>query len=42
MNDQVNNSTVSGDIDPLFLRRLQELGGSKLANELVGMYLTRG
>ncbi|NQT63291.1 MAG: Hpt domain-containing protein [Candidatus Marinimicrobia bacterium] len=42
MNDQVNYSTESGDIDPLFLRRLQELGGSKLANELVGMYLIRG
>ncbi|MBT6555085.1 MAG: Hpt domain-containing protein [Candidatus Marinimicrobia bacterium] len=42
MNDKVNNSTNSGDIDPLFLRRLQELGGAKLASELVGMYLTRG
>ncbi|MBT5998245.1 MAG: Hpt domain-containing protein [Candidatus Marinimicrobia bacterium] len=38
----MNNSTNSGDIDPLFLRRLQELGGAKLASELVGMYLTRG
>ncbi|MBC8376415.1 MAG: Hpt domain-containing protein [FCB group bacterium] len=42
MNDQLNNSTASDDIDPLFLRRLQELGGTKLASELVGMYLIRG
>jgi len=42
MNEQANNSKIPADIDPLFLTRLQELGGSKLAGELVGMYLTRG
>lgn len=42
MNDQLNSLEVSGDIDPLFLTRLQELGGPKLASELVGMYLIRG
>ncbi len=42
MNNQANNSTASIDIDPLFLRRLQELGGDKLATELVDMYLIRG
>ena len=42
MDEHVNNSKIPADIDPLFLTRLQELGGSKLASELVGMYLTRG
>ncbi|NQV42533.1 MAG: Hpt domain-containing protein [Candidatus Marinimicrobia bacterium] len=42
MNDHVENSNLSGDIDPLFLSRLEDLGGSKLANELVNMYLIRG
>ncbi|MCF7922842.1 MAG: Hpt domain-containing protein [Candidatus Marinimicrobia bacterium] len=32
----------SGDIDPLFLSRLVELGGTKLAMELIDMYLVRG
>lgn len=42
MNDLVYNIEPPGDIDPKFLGRLMELGGSKLASELVGMYLTRG
>jgi len=32
----------SADIDPLFLSRLVELGGTKLAGELIKMYLVRG
>lgn len=36
------NSNNSDEIDPLFLSRLVDLGGSKLANELVDMYLVRG
>jgi len=42
MNDLIYNIDPPGDIDPKFLGRLQELGGAKLASELVGMYLTRG
>jgi len=42
MNDPMMNSDNSSDIDPLFLARLVELGGPKLAHELVGMYLVRG
>ena len=42
MNDHVDNSKRSGDIDSLFLARLEELGGSKLTAELVNMYLIRG
>lgn len=42
MNDNLNIPNTSGDIDPLFLVRLKELGGSKLATDLVDMYLIRG
>ena len=42
MNNHVENSNLSGDIDPLFLSRLEDLGGTKLATELVNMYLIRG
>ena len=42
MDDHKDNTNISGDIDPLFLSRLTDLGGSKLASELVGMYLVRG
>jgi HPt (histidine-containing phosphotransfer) domain-containing protein len=38
----MDNSNISQDIDPLFLSRLKDLGGSKLATELVDMYLIRG
>ncbi|MBC8193298.1 MAG: Hpt domain-containing protein [Candidatus Marinimicrobia bacterium] len=42
MDEHVDKSNISGDIDPLFLSRLEDLGGSKLATELVDMYLIRG
>ena len=42
MDHKLNNSKAPSDIDPLFLSRLKDLGGSKLATELVGMYLIRG
>jgi HPt (histidine-containing phosphotransfer) domain-containing protein len=42
MDNHMDNSNISQDIDPLFLSRLKDLGGSKLATELVDMYLIRG
>jgi len=42
MDIPMSYSNESTDIDPLFLTRLQDLGGAKLASELVGMYLIRG
>lgn len=42
MNDQLDNSIWTRDIDPQILARLQELAGLKITSELVVMYLHRG
>lgn len=42
MNDDFIKIEPPKDIEPKFLRRLEELGGTKLVSELIKMYLERG
>lgn len=42
MNEYEPQLNTPKEIDPLFLKRLQDMGGPKLASELINMYLVRG
>ncbi len=42
MDNQQFKTAGSEDIDPKFIKRLKELGGTKLVSELIQMYLVRG